>query len=449
MRAFISMAPLELARRHCYCSLFSHIAPCNGRRDYVSSDLRDKLDRGHSPQQRYSPRRDARGHQTFRSQKRAPYNRGYSRSRSPSERSKKRNAKRQHLDGRSDISGSLEVSDGAEDRVKEGRRTFYNSKYVLEEKLKQVQSDIDLLNDSKSQLEIHLEEKVQEADSLTSKIDELETQLSREQEDCKRTTSKIKKFIKAHNRLSRAQEELKRSQARLQRLGDQLGSDASGPGASEEDLSINIISEGEPTENNGMSPRNEVQNHATLSRKMLRIHQGASEDSKQANSTKEGIFLARKARLERFTRLDGSITQSNNGKEADSVRKISAGNNGYRSVTNDNKQKRGKIGSPSIASADKVKGSELEHMLPSTGMAAHAVDDIMEASELEEKIEVVEAAVIPLEKGTAGLPLLPPPPPIASINTYKQYEGDDETVDVEALDVDTRDVDVNSEVDID
>ncbi|XP_042477893.1 zinc finger CCCH domain-containing protein 13 [Macadamia integrifolia] len=57
-----------------------------GRRDYVDSDLRDKLDRRHSPQRRYSPRRDARGHQTFRSQKRVPYNRGYSQSRSPSER---------------------------------------------------------------------------------------------------------------------------------------------------------------------------------------------------------------------------------------------------------------------------------------------------------------------------------------------------------------------------
>ncbi|KAJ4982207.1 hypothetical protein NE237_033044 [Protea cynaroides] len=426
----------------------------HGRRDNLGSDLRDKLDRRPSPQRRFSPRRDARGHQTFRAQKWTAYDRDYSPSRSPTERSKKRGGKRQHLDGRSDISGSLEVSDDAEDRVKEGKRTSHNSKNVLEEKLKQVQLDIDMLSESKSQLEIFLEEKVQEADSLTSRIDELESQLSKEQEDCKRTTSKIKKFIKAHNRFSRAQEELKRSQARLQKLGDQLGPDASGPVASEEDLSINIISEGEPNDN-GMSPRNEVQNHASLSRKRSRIYQGASEDSKQANTSKEGIFLARKARLQRFTQLDGSIAQSNNGKEADLVRKVSAGSNGFRSVTNDDKQKRGKIGSPGVASADKVKVSESEHMLPSTGMAAHAVDEIMEASELEEKIEVVEvAAVIPYKKRTAALPLPPPPlplpppppPPVASVNAYKRYQGDDEAVDVEALDVDTRDVDV--EVDI-
>ncbi|XP_010267784.1 PREDICTED: zinc finger CCCH domain-containing protein 13 [Nelumbo nucifera] len=420
----------------------------NGRRDNQSSDLRDKLDRRHSPQRRYSPVRDARGRRAFRSQKQISYDRGFSTSRSPAKRSKKRQKKKQYLDGQSDISGGLKISEGAEDRVKEGKHGSSDSKDALEEQLKQVQLDIDMLDDHKCQLQIDLDERVQDAVSLSSRIEELELQLSKEQEDYKRVTSKIKKFIKAHTRHSRAQEELKRSQARLQKLGELLGSDASGPAINEEDSSINIVSDGEPNDKNRMSPKNDLENQTSPTKKRRRFNLETSEEEKPATARKREGILSGKTRLEKFTRWDGPSVQSENIKEAEVVNRILTGKNGYiRPLENVSKHKRGKIGSLSSASIDKVKGSEL----PSTSMAAHAVDELVEITEME-KFEVLESASNPFDKGTideqTGLSHLPPPPPVVPQNAYKQYEGDDETVDVEALDVEAGDVDANSEVDI-
>ncbi|KAF9619489.1 hypothetical protein IFM89_007237 [Coptis chinensis] len=48
-----------------------------GRRDYRGTNLRDKLERRHSPQRRYSPGRDFRGRQALHSQKQLSYDRGY------------------------------------------------------------------------------------------------------------------------------------------------------------------------------------------------------------------------------------------------------------------------------------------------------------------------------------------------------------------------------------
>ncbi|RWW12613.1 hypothetical protein BHE74_00019477 [Ensete ventricosum] len=124
--------------------------------------------------------------------------------------SERRHRKKQHTDGESDVSDSFKGSDGPEDRKKEDKTSSYDEKDGLEEQLKQLQLDIEMLDDHKSQLVIFLEEKVDEAHKLSSRIADVESQLSKEQEDCRRTTSKIKKFIKAHGRYMKAQEELKR-----------------------------------------------------------------------------------------------------------------------------------------------------------------------------------------------------------------------------------------------
>ncbi|KAA8524581.1 hypothetical protein F0562_011004 [Nyssa sinensis] len=192
----------------------------NGRHDNRCSDLRVKLDRRRSPPRRYSPRKDERGWHTSN---------GHSPSRSVGKMSDRKHTKKWQLDGQSDYSSSLKISDGTGDRVQDKKFTSSDCKNVLQEQLRQAQSNIDVLDDRKCQLEIYLEERVQEADSLNPRIQELEMQLCKEKEECKRITSKIKTFIKAYNRYSWIQDELKRSHARLQKLGDQLGSDATTP----------------------------------------------------------------------------------------------------------------------------------------------------------------------------------------------------------------------------
>ncbi|CAL9153238.1 unnamed protein product, partial [Musa hybrid cultivar] len=186
----------------------------NGRRNHRSGDLRDKLDRRHSPYRRLSkaspnltegiPGRDARAHQTFR---------------------ERRNRKKQHMNRESDVSESSEASDGPEDRKMEEKASSYDDKDGLEEQIRQILLDIEMLDDHKSQLEIFLDEKADEAYKLFSQIEELESQINKEQGNCRRITSKIKKFIKAHGWYIKAQEELRRSQTHLQKIGYQLSSD--------------------------------------------------------------------------------------------------------------------------------------------------------------------------------------------------------------------------------
>ncbi|KAL4569768.1 hypothetical protein LXL04_025411 [Taraxacum kok-saghyz] len=230
----------------------------NGRQDYRGGDLRDKLGRHHSPL-----RRNSHGHDD-----------------SPrfGKKSEWGHRKRHHFDGESEYSESLKLSDGAE----QGRERKPSSSEIKDDQLKHVKSEIDMLEDHKQQLQMYLEERVQEADSLNSKIEELEMQLSIEKEECRRISSKIKKFVKAKHRHSRIQDELKRqesvsyllSEARLERLGDQLGFDARSVG-NEEDMSINILSD----EENLMSPKydnnnnnNSNKNSDSPNKKRARVH---------------------------------------------------------------------------------------------------------------------------------------------------------------------------------
>lgn len=78
--------------------------------------------------------------------------------------------------------------------------------------------------------------------------------------------------------------EIHRSQVRLDKLGDELGSDINKIGTNEEDSSINIVSDGETT---GflVSPHNELQNEAPPSSKRMDVNWGSAKESKQGDSS--------------------------------------------------------------------------------------------------------------------------------------------------------------------
>ncbi|XP_008801339.2 zinc finger CCCH domain-containing protein 13 [Phoenix dactylifera] len=424
-----------------------------GRRDYRNGDLRDKLDRRHSPYRRYAPLRDARGHHSFRSHKPISHERGSSHSRSPIKRSERRYRKKQRMDGESDISGSLKISDGAKDRKKEDKVSSHDEKDDMEEQLKQIQLDIEMLDDHKSQLEIFLEEKVDEAQKLSSRIEDLESKLNKEQENCKRITLKIKKFIKAHGRYVKAQEELKRSQTRLQKLGDQLSSETLKTSVNEEDSSVNVVSAGEPNGDgdNQISPRNDLlQKNVSSANRRFFVDPATSEEAKIGNSQKRERSSEVITKSEKLIKSEGPASNSeHNNKGAETTKKVLTSN---KSWAGDYKHKQGKFDSASAAPLDKVKSSESRHLLPSTSMAAHAVDEFIEVIEIEEKHEANETATDfengDLDNRTTKSAYMPPPPPPVTQNAYKQYEGDDEDVDVEKVDAEMVDLDINSEVEI-
>ncbi|KAK9155862.1 hypothetical protein Sjap_003342 [Stephania japonica] len=387
-------------------------ASFNGRRDYRGDDLRDRLERNHSPERRHSPGKDSRSRHSFRI-----FDLEWLTC------SEKRQGKKQHKGGHSDASESLKASDSTE-IVRERKITSSAAKDALEEQLKQVQLDIDMLDEHKSQLEVDIDEKVQEANTLVSKLEELENQWRKELVDCKR------------------------SQARLQRLGDQLACDPSRPCANEEDSSVNIMSDGEP---NGyiMSPI-DAQRNLSPAKKRSRTELVASEEPKPINLRKR---LEESTRVEKPTQWGGPVNQSDNYKKPDATVEGHGGFNSHGPLENeDGKSKRRKNRWHSMASSEKVKGSETGNSVPATSMAAHAIDEQVELMEMEEKVEVVEVADSIFEEGPidnkTSFPSLPPPPPLAPRNAYHKYQGEDEYVDVDGLDSGMLDVDLNSEVDI-
>ncbi|KVH96610.1 Zinc finger, CCCH-type [Cynara cardunculus var. scolymus] len=400
-----------------------------GRRDYHGSDLRDKLGRRHSPSRRNfldtdaTDRRPFRGHDSPRSGKNSDWN----------------HKKRQQFDGESDFSGSLRMSDGAKDQAKDRKPTSLEFKNAHDEQLKQLKSEVDMLEDDKQHLEIYLEERVQEADSLNSKINELEMQLSSEKDEYKRISSKIRKFVKAYNHHSKIQDELKRqvsvsmSEARLQKLGEHLGSDVR-TATNEEDVNINILSEEEMLGNHLTGPRIKQHNDASPSKKRLRVR--AYEDLKQAENVTKGEGLSTgRARFEKHSRWDPDLTQFKDSKEIG--RDINGISNG-RSLLNEGKPKHSMFTSSPLA--DKLKDSKSGLDFPITGIAAHAADELVDVVELDEKFEEEETYYMRGEKGQLPLPPPPPPPPPPSVlqKAYLQYKEKDENADVddEMVDVD-------------
>ncbi|KAB2612027.1 zinc finger CCCH domain-containing protein 13 [Pyrus ussuriensis x Pyrus communis] len=364
-----------------------------GGRDFGGDDLRDRLDRRHSPQRSYSPERHIRGRHIVRE---------YSPSRSLERESKRR---KKHLDGQSDFSGSLRISNEAEDEAKEANIKL-SSTGVLEVQLKQLQSEINMLDNRKSQLGVHVEEKSQEVDSLTSKIKELEAQLYKEKEECKR------------------------SQVRLNKLGDQLALDIYVTDANEEDSSINIVSDGETT-GFPVNPHNEQLHDASPSKKRLDAIRDTAKESKQSAHPTRG-HLTTSSRPKKLSRWSIHPTQSNFDKEEP----VNNGIGGPKVLAKQGKHDRRKTASSGILSADKLKSSESGPVVPSTSMAAHAVDTEVEF-ELEDKSEMVENGSARIEEGAAYERgrfsfHLPPPPPILR-NNHSQHEGDDEIIDVQGV----------------
>ncbi|XP_023755891.1 zinc finger CCCH domain-containing protein 40 isoform X2 [Lactuca sativa] len=374
-----------------------------GRQDYRGADLRDKIGRHRSPPHRNSLDRDARdripsqGHSSPRFGKKSEWS----------------HRKRHHFDGESEYSGSFKLSDGGE----QGRETKASSTEIKDDQLKHVQSEIDMLEDHKEQLQIYLEERIQEEDSLNSKIKELDMQLSIEKEECRRISSKIRKFVKANHRHSKIQDELKRSEARLERLGDQLGFDARAA-ANEEDISINILLSDEETLGNVlMSPKYDkdemlVKDSYSPSKKRMRVHMvDADEKSKQ------GEWVGgRNMRFERHSRWDPDPHLGQ--KKNDEIRNVRPFVNNYDKPT------RRKNTFTSFPLGD----NKFKEAKSTTRMATTFVDEVDEE-----------------------LPLPPPPPlplplPIAQkqsayLQQYKGGKDDDENnVDVvdddEMLDVD-------------
>lgn len=110
--------------------------------------MRDKLDQRLSPKRQYSPGKDANRRDSFR---------GSSPSRSLEKSNDRKRRKIQQYDGQSDFSGSLKVSDRADDQVKERKSAS--------SELKEMQSNINKLEHHKSELMILLEKKTEEADN--------------------------------------------------------------------------------------------------------------------------------------------------------------------------------------------------------------------------------------------------------------------------------------------
>ncbi|KAK6282092.1 PREDICTED: zinc finger CCCH domain-containing protein 40 isoform X1 [Theobroma cacao] len=375
-----------------------------GKRNYRDGDLRDKLDKKLSPEPSYSPGRDMRDRRILR---------GRSAMRSFEKRSDRNRKKKQHLDGQSDFSESLKISNKIEDLVIEGRNISSTPKNILEDQLKEVHLDINTLIHHKHKLEIFVEEKIQEAGTLTSQIEELRSQLEKEKEECKRVTSRIKKFVKAHNRCSHIGDELKRSQSRLEKLAEQLGLNISGTSGNEENSNINIVSDGETTGYHMSYPQNEMRSNSSLSKKKLCANQDITEEPIPDGKGHE----AETTRLGKRSRWSEHPTQSNIDKENGS---LNNGNSSLVPLASTEKLRRGKKVAVSMSIEDKLKSAHAGLSLPLTSMAANAVDDdeVLEIDE-EEKVEV------------SGLPfLLPLPPPILQ-NSYSEYEDKDQNVDID------------------
>ncbi|GAU48040.1 hypothetical protein TSUD_272180 [Trifolium subterraneum] len=382
---------------HYYVSL---VMPVNGRRDYLGNDLRDKLERRHlSPPRysppRYSPARDARPRQTTRE---------YSPPRSPEKRSDRRYKRKQGISGQSDISGSLKVSDRINDQVKEGKLHSSDSRNTLEDQLKKVHSDINTLENRKSQLSVRLDESVQEVDILNSRIQELEVQLNKENGECKR------------------------SQVRLQRFGDQLFSDISIIGANEEDLSVDIVSNGENISLPPITKHNLEQNGGSPCRKRLHGERDSVEKLKQDKS-KVGNLLETE-RSGKRSRWNLSAQMSDKGCEE-------APGNGLevtRHLDLEGKHKKGIWNSSNNTHSEKPKESRIE--VPSTSMAAHVFDEEVDI-EHDNGTDIDETAKTENENAVAfqvkGIPLMLTPDLIPRSN-YSQYEGKHENVDVDGLD---------------
>lgn len=400
----------------------------HGRRHYRGSDLRDKLDRRRSPPRSYSPKRDVRRrHESY----------------GDSPRSLGRNGKRrkkQQGDGHSDYSGSVRFSEGTEDKVKDLRRASAESQDFHDEQLRKLESEISLLDEHKHRLEDYLDERIKETDILNTTIQELELRLRQEEEESRRIFSKIKKFTKVYSRQLRVEDELKRSRAELQRMREQLMLDSSRL-ADEEDPGINTSDE-EIAGDNLRSQRNEIASNASLSKKRSRVNDEVDELTLQAaNSSKGEVTLAGKSRMENLSRWN-PVSNTTNSKKAETnanEKHVS------RSVIDEYNSKAPKHVSSDMAVLSKSRVSESGVLFPSTSMAARASNDLVDAIEAEDKVDMLTTpSGTEHEVGSkvSILPFPPPPPPPIPENAYTEHKGNDEIVDIDGTEEELAEVDI-------
>lgn len=311
--------------------------------------------------------------------------------------------------------------------------------------------------------------------SWQQKNSELEVTLSKEQEDHKRLGSKIKKFVKAHLRLVRAQEEVKRSQARLQKLVDEFPLVETSRHANHvEDSNVNVLSDVElnhPIQKGLESNRGSEAAGIEKEDIVVEVVDADDNESVQRNSS-----LHNRTEAVKFIGQHGSIRDRENkleeaGLVVNSIHRLQALNDKEgklitnKSEDNPNRGKNVREGSLSPISVpeEKVKGWDAGFSLPSTGIAAHAEDEHVEAVDIDGRQEITDelhpqkgnvtmlqrfpSIVESLNTGKAFLRNVSPLKTV-SANHYNEYKGDDEEVDVDGVDADDQRIDLNVETDM-
>lgn len=407
----------------------------NGRRDFRGGDLRERLQRRHSPHsKRTSPGRDTRGRQDRRqSHSRSPIRGRSSRSASPpSSGPQKREKKRPRHDepfGNSDGSGEPKDQTWANGSAEKSTKSRSPDPVeLLDEELQDVDVEIETLMDRLGQFQSLMEEKTKDIDELSAKNSELDLRLHKEHEEYKRCSSKVKKFLKLYLRWSRAQEEVKKTQARLQKLVDDLPScDNQRFPSVGEDSDVNIVSDGEANQ--------VANNNPVVHGPQMILNTVKDSGDKEGLPNQKTYPFQNKSRPPKSRPEVAENGEAMNGFERDRVNS-SLG----RSVVSAEKGRMPASLSEEIL--PKVRIWDSNAVLPSTGLAAHAEDDMVENEDEKPPCSDVKSD----EKTWSETSKVPPAVingsrvPSSNLQVlgiapsqYAQYQGDDEDVDVEEM----------------
>lgn len=406
----------------------------NGRRDFRGGDLRERLQRRHSPHsKRISPGREARGRQDRRqSLSRSPIRGRSSRSASPAssgpqKREKKRPRHDEPLGNLSDGSGEpKDQTNWANGSVEKKTKSESPDPFeLLEDELQDVDVEIQTLRDSLVQFQTSVEDKTKDIDNLSAKNVELDLRLHKEHEEYKRCSSKLKKFLKLYLRHLRAQEEVKKIQSRLQKLVDDLPSceNQRFPLVGD-DSDVVVVSDGEG-------------NHVVHG--PLAVLTTVKEGDKEGLPHQKTYPWQTKSKPQKSSRPEvadnGLNKEAMNDVERDRVTMLL----GKPVVA----AEKGRM--PSMVSEEmisEVRKWDSNAILPSTGLAAHAEDDIVENDDERHPSTDVKSAekvwsetlkVVPLVINSSQVSSGNLPKISSMVPQYAQYEGDDEDVDVEEM----------------
>ncbi|KAH9315327.1 hypothetical protein KI387_023954, partial [Taxus chinensis] len=299
-----------------------------------------------------------------------------------------------------------------------------------------------------------LMKKSHEVNKLAAINSQLQITLYKDQEHHKRLESKIKKFIKVHLRFVQAKDGVKKTQARLQKLVDECPLTETSRSVNHgEESDVNVVSDGEPNHANQMglgsdriqAPIESLQKRTSSSHDRSRAAKFTQQHGVSHNNeiiSKEaglGVKLIPVAQV--LDNKEGNLTANKFEDEPSKGKSLSDGSL-----------------SPISVPVEKVKGWDLGLSLPSTGMAAHADDENVEAIDTGDKEEInntLQPQKLDLsmsgrlpgigESLNTGKAFLRNIHPFISIsgNHYNEYTGDDEDVDVEASDCEDRSINLN------